>query len=212
MIDDKAGQKVFCIGFQKTGTTSLGKALSILGYSVEGYYPFRNLAKKGDLTFNDIWSIATDLLNTYDAFKDTPWPVLYKKLDSEFPDSKFILVKRDPEKWIQSVVEDFGSYPNEIHRLIYGTAFPLGNERNWIDRYNQHNNEVESYFSNNADRFVSLNLSKGECNWDSVCNFLSKPLPSIAWPHSNSKNEKRINMARWKIENKLQQVFGIDEK
>ncbi len=28
--------KIFCIGFQKTGTTSLGRALELLGYRVCG--------------------------------------------------------------------------------------------------------------------------------------------------------------------------------
>lgn len=210
MTYDISSDKVFCVGFQKTGTTSLGKALNIMGYKVQGYYPFRSMAQKKDLTFDDIWECAKDVLHKYDAFKDTPWPVLYKRLDREFPNAKFILIKRDPERWIKSVTDDFGNYPNQIHHLIYGSAFPLGNERSWIDRYNFHNREVEKYFADQKQRFVSLEMDKGECNWNSVCAFLNKPVPDMPWPHANTKRAKRVNMIWWKAQEKLRQVLVSD--
>ncbi|MEL7319154.1 MAG: sulfotransferase, partial [Pseudomonadota bacterium] len=37
-LDHTARQKVFCIGFQKTGTSSLREALTRLGYRVTGVF------------------------------------------------------------------------------------------------------------------------------------------------------------------------------
>lgn len=209
MKNGVSDEKVFCLGFQKSGTTSLGRALEALGYRVQGYYHFRDLAKKKDLTWEDIWLRATELFDECDAFKDTPWFALYERLDREFPDAKFILVKRSSDEWIKSAVGDFKSYPNEIHRLIYGSAFPLGNEKAWVDRYNQHNNEVEAYFDGQAHRFLSINLNHDEFNWKVLCPFLKKPIPDIPWPHSNTRRSKSVKMFWSRMRSRLGRIIGI---
>jgi hypothetical protein len=200
--------KIFCIGFQKTGTTSLGMALEKLGYQVQGYYPFRSLSSINNLNIDMIWDIANKTIQNYDAFKDTPWPILYEKLDKTFPNSKFIHVYREKEGWIKSVVDDFGSHPNEIHRLIYGSAFPQGNEQSWLDRYEKHNMEVKNYFSGHSERFITLNMSQREVNWENICKFLKHPVPSTPWPHANTKINKKINMIMWRIQGKLDDLTG----
>jgi hypothetical protein len=200
--------KVFCIGFQKTGTTSLGVALKRLGYRVEGYDPFRDLAKADGLDMDTIWARAVELVKSYDAFKDTPWPVLYDRLDAAIPDAKFIHVVRDRKSWINSVSKDFGTYPNEIHRLIYGSAFPVGNEAAWLARYDRHNNEVCAHFSGRPRRFVSLDMSKGELDWASLCTFLDQPVPEAQWPHANSRRAKQMNMLLWRFQAKMRKLIG----
>jgi len=68
--------KVFGIGFQKTGTTSLAKALTTLGNRVTG--------PKG---VNDpdtaavVRLVAWKLAEEYDAFQDNLWPILAAGLD-----------------------------------------------------------------------------------------------------------------------------------
>ena len=95
--------KVFGIGFHKTATKSLAKALSYLGYRVTGpnrvYHP--NPAE-------EVYKGAFELANKFDAFQDNPWPMLYKELDRKFPGSKFILTLRPSDEWIRSVVKNFG--------------------------------------------------------------------------------------------------------
>ncbi len=41
--------------------------------------------------------MAYELVAQYDAFQDNPWPIIYKGLDVKYPDSKFILMLRDPD-------------------------------------------------------------------------------------------------------------------
>ena len=66
-------KKVFCIGFQKTGTTSLGEALQILGYRVHAGH--RSIYK---LYLRKEFSKLNQIIKQFDAFADMPWPLLYK--------------------------------------------------------------------------------------------------------------------------------------
>lgn len=193
MITERAAsQKVFCVGFQKTGTTSLGRALEILGHTVCGYQQFRDLADApSEYVAALVRERALSLLTSYSAFKDTPWPVLYEECDRGSPGSRFIHVVRDEDRWIQSVVDDFGLFDNSIHKWIYGYGHPKGNEAAYIDRYRQHNRAVSDYFCGKSRRYVLLNLDRGEVNWDSVCGFLDVDSPRAPWPHLNSQASKK---------------------
>lgn len=95
--------KVFCIGFHKTGTTSMAVALRQLGYRVTG----PNGINDPNIEKNVI-SMAYSLAEDFDAFQDNPWPILYKELDARFQGSKFILTLRSPGSWIKSQVNHFG--------------------------------------------------------------------------------------------------------
>lgn len=192
-------QKVFGVGFQKTGTTSLGTALDILGYSVCGYAPFRPFATTTDFSFEELKLLAFELAEKHDAFKDTPWPILYRELDEKFPGSKFILVERSVDNWINSACKDFGTHPNEIHQYIYGVPYPVGNEQVFIDRYIRHNEEVKLYFKDRPNNFLHLHLDKKEVNWENICNFLGFDTVQEPWPHANTMKDKKRLMLKHKI-------------
>ena len=72
--------------------------------------------------------MAFKLANRFDAFQDNPWPILYKELDRQFPDSKFILTLRPSDEWIRSVVSVFGDEETAVREWIYGVGHPKGNE------------------------------------------------------------------------------------
>ncbi|MGB3514662.1 MAG: sulfotransferase family protein [Microcoleaceae cyanobacterium] len=196
--------KVFAIGFQKTGTTSLGKALDILGYQVCGYWEFRKYAELQNLTLDMIRQKAFELTESYDAFKDTPWPIFYQELDRKYPNSKFILVIRDTDSWINSVVNDFCSWDNSIHKLIYGVGHPKVNESVWIERYERHNKEAIDYFKDRPNDFLLLNLKTVKLSgWEKICTFLGEEKPEIEWPHTNKKWQKKNMLFIQKILNKI---------
>jgi hypothetical protein len=74
--------KIFCIGFQKTGTTTLGKALSILGYEVCSGGP-KSVINSDP---SKVLLKTKNLVNQYDAFEDVPCLNLP---DSRLPISRF---------------------------------------------------------------------------------------------------------------------------
>lgn len=202
-------RKVFCLGFQKTGTSSLGLALERLGYDVTGYHPFRPLAGRPGLTLDDLWAVALPLAQAHDAAQDTPWPVLYERLDAAFPDARFIHVVRDRDAWIRSVANDFGKHRNEIHRLIYGSDCPTGNEAAWLARYDRHNREVRAHFAGREDRFLSLDMARGEVGWERVCRFLGHEVPDAPWPHANTRNTKRMKLLWWRGRDRARRLLGL---
>lgn len=191
--------KVFCIGFHKTGTTSLGSALSRLGYRVTG----PNGVHDPNIATN-VYVMARKLVQKYDAFQDNPWPVIFREMDAEWPGSKFILTWRDPEKWIRSQVEHFGSQCTPMREWIYGVGCPKGNEDIYVQRYERHNVDVIEYFRDRPSDLLVLDIDKNELNWERICDFLGLEIPDASFPVKNTasgrtKNKVRDQTLMWTI-------------
>jgi len=176
--------KIFCIGFHKTGTTTLAVALTELGYNVTG----PNGINDSNISVNAL-PMAFDLVKRYDAFQDNPWPVIFKDVDAKFPGSKFILTVRTSESWIKSQVAHFGTRTTPMREWIYGVGCPEGNEAVYLDRYNNHNKEVMEYFNDRPDDLLAMDLRHGD-GWDEICAFLGKEIPDTPFPHANSANDR----------------------
>ena len=96
--------RVFCIGWHKTGTSSLGHALVQLGYSVLGC----RLDMVHPLRQDDLEAVL-GLAGQFDALQDVPWAALYRELDQAFPGSRFILTEREEQSWLRSALRHFDS-------------------------------------------------------------------------------------------------------
>ncbi len=178
-------EKVIGIGFHKTGTTTLGKALEILGYKIKGVTPRMILPViKGNI------NKALKYAERYDALEDVPWCILYKELDIYFPESKFILTVRDEESWYKSAKKQFGGYIRPQNEWIYGRKNGMfKNKELAIKRYRKHNKETTEYFKNRPNDFLIMDFSKGD-GWEKLCSFLSKDIPDVSFPHTNKSSEK----------------------
>ncbi len=174
--------KVFGIGFHKTGTTSLGRALEQLGYRVCGKLGVRHaqIAKHAR-------RLAFRQLERHDAFQDNPWPLLYRELDQWCPGSKFILTLRPTQKWIESVVRHFGSQDTPMREWIYGVGHPLGNEEIYARRYEAHNAAVLEYFAKRPQDLLVFHTGGGD-GWPELCRFLGREIPAGEFPHANSRD------------------------
>lgn len=185
--------KIFCIGSNKTGTTSLKKALQILNYSVCPEYIMYSFnskyfyeQKQGQ--YNSIFEI----VKKYDAFEDRPWnhTDFYKELDNNFNDSKFILTVRNTENWLQSYRR--WSYKVDLRKqwfyklvsqICYDTDDFLSNEENMKIKYEERNKEIIEYFKN-TNKLIVLNFEMSN-DWELLCNFLKKDKPNVDFPHLN---------------------------
>lgn len=176
--------KVFCIGFHKTGTTSLETALRILGYRVTG----PNGVRDPNIAQNALF-MAKNLVPRFDAFQDNPWPLLFKELDHNYPGSKYILTLRDADKWLNSLLAYSGNLSTPMREWIYGCGSPKGNENIYLNRFNQHNQEVLNYFSSRPNDLLTMNIEQGD-GWEKLCPFLNKPLPNKAFPHKNKAGDR----------------------
>ena len=98
--------KIFCIGFPKTGTTSLEEALSLLGYNVcRGHYNNRHTNYLISLFYNKNFDEIDRIISYYDAFTDLPWggTDFYIYLSNKYPKAKFIHSERNHEEWYGSL-------------------------------------------------------------------------------------------------------------
>lgn len=180
MSDNKPPQ-VFCIGLPRTGTTSMGWALSKLGYTVAGPFGMDDVGWDHE----SVLERAEFKLETCNAVQDTPWPVLYEWLDMCYPDAKFILTYRGVDDWIRSMKDRFRE-PLGCFSYMFNEPLVEGNEEHFLRKYRQHNMAVSGWFADRPDKLLSFHI--GEHNWSYLCKFLgipSKDTPKGRFPHLN---------------------------
>ena len=183
-----AKRKVFCVGFHKTGTTTMKHALEILGYRVTG----PNATRDPDIAVR-LDRLVEGLAQKFDAFQDNPWPLVYRKMDALYPGSRFILTLRDEGEWFASNLRHFGTEPSPMRELIYGpgNGFPAGHEALYKDRMRRHNAEVAAHFAARPDDLLTLDVTQ-DAAWPRLCTFLGEPVPAVPFPHANSAKVREM--------------------
>lgn len=171
--------KIFCIGWHKTGTSTLGDALIELGYKVSG----ARLDLAASLLKGDKHT-TLELAKDFEALQDVPWAMLFKELDKAYPNSKFILTIRDEQAWLKSAQQHFRDTYSDMHKWIYGKGILLGHEDLYLRRYRKHYQDVEEYFKDRSEDIIVMDFKKGDA-WEKLCDFLDKPIPKKPFPHSN---------------------------
>lgn len=190
----KPFNKIFGIGFHKTGVTSLAMALSILGFKANKGITQLEKSFGRDKCLKALeetdYQFFIDFMDTCDATVDNPWYILYKELDAAFPNSKFILTVREEQQWLRSCQHFFKGKQNRMHEFIYGQGINQfeGNESIYLKRYQQHIESVKHYFNGRESDLLVVNWEKGS-GWQELCDFLNKPIITLPFPHANRQNK-----------------------
>lgn len=213
IFKQKNKEKIFCIGFNKTGTTTIEKSLKEFGYKMGSQY-------KGEVLVFDWYQRDFEkiikLAETADAFQDIPFslPFSYVFLDNYFKNAKFILTERDsPEQWYNSITKfhskiwgdgihpptkeqlknakyRYKGYAYDSFKCIYNTEdFDLYNKKKLIKTYNTHNYSVKEYFRNRPEKLLSINVSN-MTDYRKFCRFLNKEQLKDNFPWENKTSEK----------------------
>ena len=193
----KKKNKIFCIGFHKTATTSIYEALKFLGYKTLHGDP-RNADHVGDegrtLLENHILKGDYNLptFDLYDAFTDNPYFSIWNEIVKIYPDAKYILTVRDDEKWIKSCVNFYrGRRVRPMREWMFGeNSDPSKNEESrwtWLNKYKDHNQKVIAHFAKLNKELLIFDAEKGH-GWLELCEFLNISQPTIKFPHRNSNN------------------------
>jgi len=205
-------QKIFGIGNNKTGTTSLKAAMRELGYVIGHQRSAENLIY--DWSKRDFKRIV-QYCKTAQFFQDVPFskPYTFIVLDHEFPGSKFILTVRDnPEQWYTSLTkfhakkwgkdgripakEDLqqATYiekgrPWRTNRFTYSTPEddPYSKEI-LIKHYIDYNNSVKEYFRHRSDDLLILNVAEDGA-YLKLCEFLGEEPVREGFPWKNKTKE-----------------------
>jgi hypothetical protein len=200
--------KVVGIGLQRTGTTSLAKALDILGYRVV-HWGFSNIAMLGFETwFNDDFTV--DELLGIDAGTDNPFPIFFRELDANYPGSKFILTTRNKEAWLAScerlyAKNNFLCWPDYVqacHTRLYGRVD--FDPEVFARSYDEHYTAVLKYFECMPDKLLIVDLSSGNA-WKQLCPFLGKRVPQQEFPWEN----KHSSCLRFDRKSKLHEAIAV---
>lgn len=181
--------KIFCIGMDKTGTTSLHKALNILGLK-----SVHNICDKGDIKEIIINNNKYDRMllfgiEEYDAYSD--WSHrstshLFKEFDRQYPGSKFILTTRDLEDWMISREKHVRRTPDlkELQKKYdYSHYWNMDKEawrKEWLDLHE----DALSYFKDRPEDLLVINICAGE-GWEKLCPFLGVRIPKQPFPKEN---------------------------
>lgn len=192
---------IFCIGFNKTATTSLmhlfGKKMLCADQG-----QFENLIYE---YYNDNYDPIINEIHRYKRdtfFQDVPFsmPNLYKILDQNFPEAKFILSVRDSaEQWYSSLkrfhnVNSINELKNfdyrQKHWLYDWYIKGLGcdkndplNEEYLKSVYSLHIKDVNQYFSGSKN-FIEINI-KEENILSKLSNFVGVNFLDCNIPHVN---------------------------
>ena len=169
-------RKIFAVGFNKSGTTSLHSLFTSLGF----------------LSYHGVqWRKCDDLklLRSYDCFSDGI-PKDLAKLDCLFSGSKFFLQVRDLDSWVYSRLahidrekeknSDYGS--SECDTTEYAIKAR-------IKKRNAHHLFVLSYFSERPFDVLVVNFIRDEHAATKICEFLG-------YEGNYDRPEKNVNPSK----------------
>lgn len=176
--------KVFGIGLNKTGTTSLGQCLQMLGFRHSSF----SLSLLEQLALGQLDPLLATV-SAYDSFEDWPYPLAFNILDRHFPESRFILTRRSsPERWLESLqAHALRTEPPQApwaRSLVFGYPFPQLNPKHHLHIYNRHLQQVRDYFKDRSHHLLEVCWEE-DASWEPLCAFLGCPVPDAPFPHAN---------------------------
>ena len=175
--------KVFGIGSQKTGTTTLGVCLETLGFTPHVMWPKARIIRG----YAQNPENALRYAENYRSFQDAPWSYgdFYKQLDLRFPKSKFILTERSVDSWLASFIrykKPQGKHRSDIryrfrdprlgvlsHKLSWGIDYDQlrdysmePHENTYRSGYQRRNEGIKDYFNGRPEDLLNVDWEKGD--------------------------------------------------
>lgn len=166
--------KIIGIGLSRTGTTSLTRAIQMLGLSCV-HYPF-----------------SIDQVHSNDAATDITCLLWLDELLEQYPDAKLIWTERELDSWLASCAVKASrdapkpptSFMVSVRRQIFGADY--FDETLWRSAYAR-NVQLAERLSRNYS-MIKMNICDGN-GWEVLCPFLGKPIPSKAFPWEFKRSE-----------------------
>lgn len=217
MLFKKLKPKVFCIGQNKTGTTTLKTVLK------EDFNYKIGSQVQAELLLDDWYKRNFKAIATYcktaEAFQDVPFslPYTYLFMDAYFKDAKFILSERDSaDQWYNSLIKfhsklwsdgetapsaeqlknasyRYKGYAYKFNRYMYNT--PKNDPYNkevLMQHYLDYNKEVKQYFKSRPDKLLVINVANPS-DYQKLCRFLNQKSDKDGFPWKNKTKDLKNN-------------------
>ncbi len=182
-----AGEKVFCIGLGRTGTTTFGECMGRLGRRHLGWSRGDGGLRRdlGLLAMID-YDAFTRFIDLFESADDYPIPLLYRQLADTYPTARFVLTTRlSAARWADSIIKEFNRKKmNEGDNTWYeGDLYAPDRRTRLVVRYDKHLDEVRQFFAG-SNRFLEVCWEQGD-GWEKICRFLGCSAPPGLFPHVN---------------------------
>lgn len=182
--------KFLCVGFMKTGLTSLHDTAQSLGLEVR-----HRRFKIWRAFLNGDYQTVMDFYDTADLFVDWPHPYMYRPFLEKYQDrARIILTLRDPDDWYASLLRhNAHAHPiTHSHKHIFGRYYPHGFKDEHLAIYNAHNEAVQAYFTERGltDQLLVLNTGDTD-NIEKIKAFTGIPETSASYAHSNISAKRK---------------------
>jgi len=208
----KRQEKIFCIGFNKTGTTSIEKVLEDFNINIGNQ-------RKAELLL-DNWNerdfkAIENYVKSASAFQDIPFslPYTFIALHQKFPNAKFILsIRDDADQWYNSIVNFhsklwsngtdvptvynlknaeycYKGYAYNYMKFVYNTPDDdLYNKEMLVQTYNNHINTVKDFFRSKSKKLIIINTSIKN-DYFRLCDFLNEKPFYNGFPWENKTSD-----------------------
>jgi hypothetical protein len=190
-------RKIFCIGLNKTGTSTLHKAFEILGLKSVHYMDDKGNNIKEIITSNFL--AGNNILkgiDKYEVFSD--WDqapntiAIFKEFDRQYPNSKFIANTRELQSWLDSRESHVKrNQEKKLKNPELDVKWLKIDRQAWENQYKSHYSEIKTYFENREKDLLVFDVVEGD-GWEKLCHFLDLPIPNIPFPRKNFAPEKRL--------------------
>jgi hypothetical protein len=192
--------KIFGIGFPKTATSSLSKALTLLDYR-SVHDPYDILPRFFPEELKD-FRYDPGILENNDALAGVVC-LVFRELDQAYPGSRFILTVRDEENWLASLRghlypraratrmdAELPLQPFVRSSMFHGDLwFIEAHAGDYLAAYRRFNQDVCDYFKGRDDLLI-MNIEAGD-GWEKLCGFLGRDIPPEAFPWKNRRSLRR---------------------
>lgn len=183
--------KVFGIGLNKTGTTTLGDMLGQMGMRHCSWDPVNFQTYRAG-NFRSLFRRTSG----FDSFTDWPWPLMVEQLLDHFGErARFVLTRRPtPEIWVESLKgHALNTPPGCSPRAdVFGYEYPHENIEAHLQFYRAHITSVRQLFAKRGQRHLLLEMCWEEgSSWVDLGHFLSRPIPRHRIPHHNDSRLRR---------------------
>jgi glycosyltransferase involved in cell wall biosynthesis len=181
--------RIFGIGLNKTGTSSLHEALETLGYD-SLHWGGPALRRLVEHSIEAEEPLLSRLDPRFDAFSDIQsLSVNFARLDEQYPGSRFVLTVRPVEEWIASRRQHVESNVRRKAAGEYDGEFLTVDEPAWRAQWEDHVASVRAHFGGRDD-FLEIDLTACAA-WEPLCTLLGVPEPTTPFPHVNRSRSVR---------------------
>jgi hypothetical protein len=180
-----ARPRIFGIGLNKTGTTSLTRAAELLGLRAV-HHGRRNdhRIERAIAAGKPMFRYSLPRVRRADALFDfRSIERHFDVADREFPGSRFILSTRDKEEWLASRERHVRRNQEAAARGGYDGGFLTVDRDAWSRQWDAHHERVLQHFAGRNDLLV-IDVTAGD-GWEKLAPFLGRPVPDLPFPARN---------------------------